>query len=178
MLFCEVNFAVRWLGLAALVTLGLSAAAQQTIQFTKPVETDPASKANAFLPETPRRDPASFNAPAPLFGSSGPTANFDDLPGSPPPAYPAANAAQWRKFLDNKKNWTLMTPEEILGIPTPETPEKILGVTSPDDDPGLSLTERYLISATMRSVRMPWPMATLPISRVLARAMMSLRIWS
>ena len=30
----------------------------------------------------------------------------------------------------------------------------------------------------MRSVRMPWPMATLPISRVLARAMISLRISS
>jgi hypothetical protein len=140
MFFYEVNFAARWFGLAALVTLGLPAAAQQTIQISKPVDTDPSSKANAFMPEAARRNPDSFNAPSPLFGGT-PDASFDVLPGSPPPVFYNANPQQWQKFLDNKKNWTLMTPEEVLGIPTPE---KILGVTDPDDDPSLSADERFL----------------------------------
>ena len=67
MFFCEVNFAARRFGLAAVVMLGLPAAAQQAIQFSKPVDADPDSKANAFMPDAARRNPASFNAPSPIF---------------------------------------------------------------------------------------------------------------
>jgi hypothetical protein len=140
MFFCEVNFAARRFGLAALVMLGLPAAAQQVIEFSKPVDSDAASKVNAFMPESARRDPASFNAPLSLFAPK-PGASFDVLPGSPQPVFNNANALQWQKFLDNKRNWTLMTPEEVLGIPTPE---KILGVADPNDDPTLSADERFL----------------------------------
>jgi hypothetical protein len=140
MFFCEVNFAARRFSLAALVMLGLPAAAQQAIDFSKPLDSDPASKANAFMPESARRNPASFNAPLPIFASK-PGASFDVLPGSPQPVFNNANALQWQKFLNDKKNWTLMTPEEVLGIPTPE---KILGVADPNDDPSLSADERFL----------------------------------
>src|ERR1039457_1902182 len=143
MIFRPVNFVARGSGLAAFVTLAMSAAAQQTIQFTKPVDQDLSSKANSFLPATSRRNSAgAFNAPSPLFGERNPVANFDVLPVSPVPnAVAAANAARWQTFLEGKKNWTLMTPEEILGIPTPE---KILGITDPRDDPKLSAEERFL----------------------------------
>ncbi len=145
--FRPVNVVARWSGVAAFVSLALSAAAQQTtqqtIQFTRPVDQDLSGKANSFMPTTSRRNSAgAFNAPSPLFGERNPVANFDALPGSPVPnAAAAANAAQWRKFLEGKKNWTLMTPEEILGIPTPE---KILGIPDPRDDPKLSAEERFL----------------------------------
>jgi hypothetical protein len=140
----SINFLKCCLALAAGATLALPAAGQQTIQFTKPADQDAASQATAFMPTTSRRNSASaYNAPTSLFGNNTPTASFDILPGAPDPG-PAANpvsAAQWRKFLDGKKNWTLMTPEEILGVPTPE---KILGLTDPKEDDKLSLTERFL----------------------------------
>jgi hypothetical protein len=142
MFFCEVHSATRWFGLAALLTLGLTASAQQTIQFSEPVNGDPASKANAVSPVSTRRSSAdAFNAPTPLFGGGNPTVSFDILPGSPQPVISGAAAAQWQKHLEDSKNWTLMTPEEILGIPTPE---KILGIPDPNDDPGLSPEQRFL----------------------------------
>jgi len=139
--FCPPSLIARWLVLAALAA-AMPAAAQQSIQFTTPVNPDQSSKANAFLPASSRNSAGAFNAPTSLFGGSSATAAFDVLPGSPQPdAVSAANAMQWQKFLQDKKNWTLSTPEEILGIPTPE---KILGITDPNDDPSLSAEERYL----------------------------------
>ncbi len=141
--FCRVNFLMRRLILAGLVTGAASAPAQQTIQFTKPVDQDLSGTANAFMPTTARRNSAgAFNAPSPLFGEKNSAANFDILPGGPNPgAVSPASAEQWRKFLDGKKNWMLMTPEEVMGIPTPE---KILGLTDPKEDPKMSAEERFL----------------------------------
>lgn len=138
-----VMFAARRVSLAALMALGFPVAAQQTIQFSKPANQDPAAtaNANAIMPSASHKAPSAFNAPTSLFGNSGATASFDILPGSPPPAMPNPNAAQWQKVLENRKNWSLMTPEQILGIPTPES---ILGVTDPQEDPKLSPEERFL----------------------------------
>jgi hypothetical protein len=157
------------LGWAAFVLLALPAAAQQTIQFTKPVDKDLPGKANAVTPPTTHRISAeAFNAPSPLFGERNSDVSFDVLQGSPNPGpVSAASAEQWRKILDGKKNWTLQTPEEILGI---QTPEKILGLTDPRDDPKLSAEERFLqrrerretagmtnrASATRRPDASPW----------------------
>jgi hypothetical protein len=44
-------------------------------------------------------------------------------------------------MLDEKKNWTLMTPEEILDVPTPE---KIMGIPDPEDAFQLSVEDRFL----------------------------------
>src|ERR1035441_10730353 len=141
--FRPVIFLARWTGLAVVVMTAVPGAAQQNIQFTKPVDQDLPSKANAFMPAPNHRNSAAaFNAPSSLFGGKDGAVNFDVLPGSPNQnPVSAASAAQWRKFLEGKKNWTLMTPEEVLGIPTPE---KILGITDPKDDPELSLQERFL----------------------------------
>lgn len=134
---------VRWGGAATIGLLPLAAAAQQTIQFTKPVDEDLSGKPSVVQPANPHRLSAgAFNAPTPLFGNQAPSASFDILPGaSDPRVISTANSAQWQKFLDNKKNWTLLTPEEILNVPTPE---KILGITDPKDDPKLSAEERFL----------------------------------
>jgi hypothetical protein len=61
-----------------------------------------------------------------------------NLPLPPPSA--DANAA-WQKEINNRKNWTLMTPEEIMGI---QTPEQIFGLPEKDSGKNLSPEERYL----------------------------------
>jgi hypothetical protein len=127
------------------MALGLPALAQQSIQFSRPAGQDPAATANAFLPPSHQANPASFSAPVSLFGG-GPTADFDILPGAPGPVT-QNTSPQWQKFLDDKKNWTLLTPEEVLGLPTPE---KLLGITDPDEDQ-LSAQDRYLRRQEHRS---------------------------
>src|SRR5665213_1600659 len=138
--FCPASLLARWFGLAAFVTAAMTAAAQQQIQFTRPADPEIASKASHPPPADTHRNPGStFNAPSPVFGLESPTAPIDNLPGSPDA--PTATAAQWQKFLDGKKHWMLLTPEEILGI---ATPEKILGVTDSKQHPELSAEERFL----------------------------------
>ncbi len=132
----------RWLGLAAVAALVASTAAQDAIQFSKPADKDLSGKANAFTPPSARRNSAdSVKAPNPVFGDRTPTVDFDPLPGSQMPSATAANTAQWRKLLENRKNWTLLTPKDILDAPTPE---KILGVADLKDDPTLSPEERFM----------------------------------
>jgi len=139
MSFCEFHGAARWLGLTAIVSLGAAAHAQQTIQFSKPAGQDTAGKANFFMGNS-GHNPATFNAPSSLFGGSGPSVSFDVLPGSPRPIVSMMDAHQMQKAWDAQKNWTLMTPEEILNIPTVES---ILGVTD-SQDAKLSTEERFL----------------------------------
>ena len=136
MSFYAVKIAVIC-GLAALMmAAGGPAAAQQAIQFSKPANQDPTAAANAFLPSSARKSPGAFNAPNSFFG------NGDDMmPSIPPPVMPNPNAAQWQRVLQERKNWTLMTPEQILGVPTPES---ILGLVDPQEDPKLSPEQRYL----------------------------------
>ena len=132
--------ALKRCGVGALMATGLPVAAQQSIQFTKPANQDPAVTLNEFLSAS-HKSPSPVNAPKSLFGD-GPTASFDVLPGSPQMML-NPNAAQWQKFLQERKNgnWGLMTPAQILGVPTPES---ILNIVDPQEDPKLSPEERYL----------------------------------
>lgn len=133
-----VNLAIGRATLAALMVLGCPAWAQQTIQFSKPAKEAPAPEApalkvNSDAPATPNV-PSTIMAPRSLFGN-GPS--FDVLPMGPMPIVPNGNAAQWQK----KKDWSLMTPEQILGIPTPES---ILGIADSKEDPKLSPEEQFM----------------------------------
>ena len=56
----------------------------------------------------------------------------------PPPRNP--NAA-WQKTLNDRKNWTLMTPEEIMGV---QTPEQIFGLPEKGIDKNSAAEDRYL----------------------------------
>ena len=133
----------RWFALAAFVIAAGSAAAQPTIRYSKPANEDISGKTNVVPPTSTRRNSAAaFNAPSPLFGDKIPKVDFDNLPGSPnADAVSAAQVAQWKKILEGKKNWALMTPEEILNLPTPE---KLMGLTDPRDDPKLSAVDKFL----------------------------------
>lgn len=140
MFLCAFNLAARRFALAALLASGLSATAQQAIQFSSPINQDPAVRANSFLPSK-HKSPGDFKAPSSLFGNAGPEASYDVLPGGPPVVYPNANNQHWQKVLQDRKNWSLSTPEQILGVPTPES---ILGLADPLEDSKLSPNERYL----------------------------------
>ncbi|HEY5345871.1 MAG TPA: hypothetical protein VIK62_05960 [Verrucomicrobiae bacterium] len=119
----------------AFVALAFPAAAQQTIIFSKPVDT-PADKANAFLPGANHRA-GDYNAPHDLFHDYTP----DNLPMSRP-VWPDANDPSVKAALDRRKNWTLLTPEQILGI---QTPEEILGVQDKPEEKKMSLEEKFML---------------------------------
>ena len=126
-----VNFLVRRLALAVVLTLGCPAPAQQTIELTKPSDADDSATSHAL--------PSALSAPVSLFHSRGPA--FDDLPGGSQPVILNDNSTQWKNFLNQRKNWSLLTPKEILSVPTPES---ILGLPDAQDELGLSVEQRYL----------------------------------
>lgn len=119
------------------------AAAQSSIVFSRPKE-DVTEKADAFLPEKNLDAANAYNAPGAGLGifNTSRLPSFDVLPGaSAAPALSPEQSAQWQKFLEGKKKWAMMTPEEILGVPTPE---KILGIPSAEDQQKMTVEEKFL----------------------------------
>jgi len=139
MFFQSVTFAARRLVVPGLIWLCLPVSAQQAIQFSTPVE-DPANQETTIAPRADPKVPSAFNAPKPLF-RVGPPGSFNLLPNGPPPVIVTSRNQQWQKNQDAMRNWTLLTPEQILGVPTPES---ILGLADPQEDPNQSLEERFL----------------------------------
>ena len=130
---CSILTAV---GCLVLLASGV-ARASEPIVFSTPKD-NLTEKANAFMEQQPHKLSGSYNAPKSVFEGK-PRTDFDILPGykKPRPLSPD-ELREMDKNLDKQKNWALMTPEEILGVPTAE---KILGI--PDVDQNLSVTERY-----------------------------------
>lgn len=124
---------------AALLLAGAwTAGAQESIIFSKPTDNNLTERANSFMEQVPHKLTDSYSAPAPLFGRK-PKADFDVLPGMPKPVpLSPEQIKQMQKNLDQQRNWTLMTPAEILNVPTVE---KILGV--PDGNENLTVLELY-----------------------------------
>src|SRR6185369_6908692 len=93
---------------------------------TEPVDTTSNNPTPSLLPRSPV---------LPQFGPApGPNIDFPAVTPPPPrlmvPAISAAEAAKLKAAADTQNNWALMTPEEILGVPTPE---KVLGVEAGRD---------------------------------------------
>jgi hypothetical protein len=126
--------------LTAAVLAASPLAAQQSVDLSTP-SGPPPDQGNLFETHEPH-GPEGLK-PGPSFFTSGkPLPMFDILPGSqPPPPISPEQAMRMQKFEDDQKNWTLLTPEEILGVPNEA---KILGVPDPDADKNLTATERYL----------------------------------
>jgi len=116
------------------------AVADDSVIFSKPADL-PTDKANSFMGDQ-HKTPGSSGSSSSIL-SSKPRADFDILPGAQrtKPLSPE-EIKRWEKNTDNQKNWTLLTPQEILGIPSPE---KIMGLPDPNNrDGSLSATERYM----------------------------------
>ena len=140
----HVTKSFRWVAAFA-VLAAWSVAAQQPIIFSKPADADGAAKPDPNVaPEKKHETRSFFSIPMSVFEPTHSTPSLAPFSGGAP--VPQASSEQlksWQKVLDTKNRWTLMTPEEILGIPTPE---KILGLPSKDgmDDlsPELRFTKR------------------------------------
>ena len=133
------RFQSKWLAAVAIggvLVTALPLAAQQTIMFSKPADMS-ADKANSFMVSPSRAGNArDFNAPHSLFKDYTP----DNL-GAPPVIYNNQDPSV-KEALEKRKNWTLLTPEQILGV---QSPEQILGVTKPGGGKKPSLEEQYLL---------------------------------
>jgi hypothetical protein len=125
-------FSSRWLAVLA-AAAAFSAPAQQTIIYSKPADMS-ADKANSFLPSS-NLHAGDFNAPHQLFNDYAPS-----LP-MPQPMF-RANDPSVQDALNRRKNWTLLTPQQILGI---QTPEEVLGIPSKTSDKNLSIEEQFLL---------------------------------
>jgi len=124
---------------AAVLLATHSVCADDSIIFSKPADL-PTEKANSFMDQAPRKLQDSYTAPSPLFGNG--QVEFDRLPGpQPTPQLTGEQFKQWQKMLDQRKNWTLLTPEELLGLPTPE---KIFGLPESESEQRLTVEERYI----------------------------------
>lgn len=127
-------------------TMVLSAGAQQSAQpiiFSSAQSGDTAPVAPSLVPQATEQPNLADKFQAP-------PANFDFTPPDdtePLPQMPADSSAEnqrLQKVLAERRNWTLMTPEEIFGV---TTPEKILGIPERDtagQEIKQTQVERYL----------------------------------
>ena len=116
----------------------LPALAENTIRFSKPVDPELVSHANASVPGLTQRPSVAGGVSAPSNLFSGPQ---DDLPQFAP-VMMVPQTASMKEALNRRDNWTLMTPGEILGVPTAE---KILGLPAANGEDKLSPDERFLL---------------------------------
>ncbi len=127
-----------FVGGALSLAAGWPLAAQESIIFSRPTD-GVTEKANSFMEQQPHKAPSRQNAPSSIFNGK-PKADFDVLPGAQKSKpLSAEEVRQMQKNLDNQRNWTLMTPEEFMNVPTAA---KIMGL--PDPDQNLSADERYM----------------------------------
>ena len=124
--------------LAAGVVLAVPAFAENTIQFSKPVDLESVNQGNLPLPLPKERRSVvgGVSAPSDLFSRP-----QDDLP-LPAPVMMVPRTASMKEALNRRDNWTLMTPGEILGVPTAG---KILGLADAKGEDQLSPDERFLL---------------------------------
>ena len=128
-------FPSRLVVLLAAVAAASASAQPQTIVFSKTADVTPDGPKPSLLPVISYHA-SDFNAPHSWFGDATP-----NLP-APRPQLNNAYDASVNDALDRRKNWTLLTPAQILGV---QTPEQILG--GPDKAGGrkLSLEEQFLL---------------------------------
>ena len=131
-----------WFCVSALIAAGAACPirAQESIVFTKPPD-DPAAKANSFMDQQPQHDASSLKMPAPLFNGSQASPDFDAAILQQPPPLSPQQIQQQQKQENERRNWGLMTPAEIFGVPTVA---KIFGMPEPEADKDLTPEELYL----------------------------------
>jgi len=129
----SANLTLRLLLAGVALAVACSADAQhagrrpgEAILFSSPDGDDVSSNLPSLAPKPPGMTDFenAIQSPAPKFGG----ASGNGLP-TPPPSLSPAQVQQMQRMLDERKNWALSTPEQILGLPTQE---KILGIQDRD----------------------------------------------
>lgn len=117
--FCPTK--LKWLLLLApLGAMVLSTDAQeagQPIIFSAPQTADAQPAAPSSNNSQPGILPGTLQAPVSVFDF-----NSHSDPPLPSPAINSSQQQRMRQLLDDRKNWILMTPEEILGMPPAKSP--------------------------------------------------------
>jgi hypothetical protein len=132
-----IQFPSRYLLIAALLTaVAMPATAQQSVQFSKPAGT-PAEKANSFMAPHKSGSADDYKAPQSIFQNDN-SANSR----MPPPVYYQNLDPSVKEALNKRKNWTLLTADQIMGV---QTPEQVLGLPDPNNNSKLSLEEQFLL---------------------------------
>jgi hypothetical protein len=126
----------RWLPIAG-VALAVTGSAQaqpaggrpgEAILFSPAFDDDISSNLPSLAAKPPGLMDFANAIPSPV-GTFGDAPETEPLSAPPPPAVSPAQVQQMQRLLDERKNWALLTPEEIFGLPAPE---KITG--HPDRD--------------------------------------------
>lgn len=130
---------------AATGAMVLSAGAQQSGQpiiFSPPQNDGVQSGTPSLAPQDPQFStlPDAVQAPQPVFDFSGPS----DVPAMPPPQEDAAERLRMKKILEGRKDWTQMTPAEMLGVAPNENPELSPGDDAAGQDKSQTTLGRYL----------------------------------
>jgi hypothetical protein len=124
---------LKWRLLLAVAALMMAAPAGaqtetrggQPILFSSPDNDTISTNVPSLAPKPPELSglPDGIHAPDLHFSGSSPAAPLPPVPVAP--VISPAEAQRLQTLIDKRKNWTLLTPEEILDVPTPE---KILGI--------------------------------------------------
>src|SRR6185312_1922520 len=131
----------RLLPILLMVAMSWAASAQnlkrgQQILFSAPDNQTASNTVPSLAPKPADLSPFinSIRQPPPDFSF---TPKSQPLP-QPQQTISPAQAEQLRQALNRQKNWTLLTPAEIMGV---QTPEKIFGLA--ETNANQSLAERY-----------------------------------
>ena len=116
--------------MASSLALAGSSAEVEKSRPSKTSDTEVVNKANAFMSGR-----GGAGAAAEMFNQTGPEA---PMPPSMNVAPPSASA---KEELDRRENWTLLTPAEIMGVPTPE---KIMKLPDSKGEEKMSPEEKFL----------------------------------
>jgi hypothetical protein len=145
--FCFANLK-RLLFLAGMAIAIYSAQAQPAAQAGQPIIfSTPDNYGASNAPSLSAPSPMASGLPdanqAPVFNFNSIPQGNANLPAPQAAATSPDDFARLQKLLDERRNWALLTPAEVLGIPTPE---KILGLPERDaagQGKNMTVTERY-----------------------------------
>ncbi len=108
------NVPMLVVAMAAMVLSAAGQSSDRSIIFSTPKTDDAQAATPSLSPQNSQLPvlPGSLQAPDPAFNFRAP----NDLPELPPTGAGTPQAQRMKKLLEERKNWTLMTPEEILGV--------------------------------------------------------------
>ncbi len=115
MVLYQSNLSLPWLGIAlgAMLTSAAAQTSDRSIIFSTPKSDDTSADVPSLQPQDSRLPvlPGSLQAPDPSLHFQAP----NDFPAGPPAPADSPQTQRMRKVLEERRNWTLMTPSEILG---------------------------------------------------------------
>lgn len=116
----------------------------QPIIFSMPAGEKAASNAPSLLPRLSDRPNFAneLRAPVSVFGAQSPSLPLPVPSGAP--TLSRAEAQRLQKMLDERENWALMTPEEILGVDMFRNPLRTPEQEAADNQKNLTVIERFL----------------------------------